>query len=120
MDDATQSLCRKYRGKVAEYLVAMQDKEDDAVDTKEHPSSSESTLFTAFFTAISYFNQALILLIQERGKAFQYKKISMMIRPSSSIDYCDIECIHACYNLYPVCVNSTRVPLYILDCIIES
>lgn len=52
MDDATQSLCRKYRGKVAEYLVAMQDKEDDAVDTKEHPSSSESTLFTAFFTAI--------------------------------------------------------------------
>ena len=52
MDDATQSLCRKYRGKVAEYLVAMQDKEDDAVDTKEHPSSSESTLFTAFLTAI--------------------------------------------------------------------
>ena len=82
MDDATQSLCRKYRGKVAEYLVAMQDKEDDAVDTKEHPSSSESTLFTAFF---SYFNQALILLIQERGKAFQYKKISMVIRPSSSL-----------------------------------
>ena len=52
MDDATQSLCRKYRGKVAEYLVAMQDKEDDAVDTKEHPSSSESTRFTAFSTAI--------------------------------------------------------------------
>ena len=80
MDDATQSLCRKYRGKVAECLVAMQDKEDDAVDilkskSRTNLSSHSESTFISFdrsciLIILGFFNQALILYIARKKNSF--------------------------------------------------